>query len=431
MKHLPIQIILLAFWSLSTSAQSGWTICKTPGLQSRVDDIYMVDGKVGYAACGDGKIIKTTDGGLNWANIQETKNLYCRSVEFFDTLTGFVGSFPINGNQTNILRKTVDGGKTWTDLSSLLDARALKGICGMALAGNATVYGCGNWFQDSAYIVKSTDGGNSWTFIDMKAYAGSLIDMIFINKDTGFVAGRSPLPLRASLILYTTNGGQTWTEVFKGTASNERIWKIQRITNQVYCAAVEGAVSKPSVLKSINGGETWNNITVTDTPYHIQGAGFINQNLGWAGGGLFHSYETRDGGMHWDSVRICPGLNRVFKVNDTLLFAAGFDIWKYTTTISTGLELAYKTPEVYSTIKCYPIPANDVLSIDINLLRSTHALLMLLDVKGNEVKMIDNTDKPAGKFSYRVQLSNLQPGMYYMLLKTHEDNQLVKVMISR
>ncbi len=421
--------VLLSY--VSSFAQSGWKICQAPTFGNRVDDLYMVNPQTGYAVSGDGKIVKTTDGGNTWITIKETQQVYCRSVEFFDTLKGFVGGFPINGNQTNILRKTVDGGQTWTDLSSLLDARALKGICGMALAGNATVYGCGNWFQDSAYIVKSNDGGNSWTFIDMKAYAGSLIDMVFINKDTGFAAGRSPLPLRASVILYTTNGGQTWTEVYKGTASNERIWKIQRITDQVYCAALEGAVSKPSILKSIDGGKTWNNITVTDTPYHIQGAGFINPNLGWAGGGLFHSYETRDGGKHWDSVRICPLLNRVFKVNDTLLFAAGNDIWKYTTSIPTGLELAYKTPEVYSTITCYPVPANDMLSIDINLLRATHALLMLLDAKGNEVKMIDNTDKRTGKFSYRVQVADLQPGMYYILLKTHEDNQLVKVMISR
>ena len=53
----------LVFISLHTLAQNGWTLCNTPAFGYRVDDIFMVDTQIGYAVCGDGQIVKTTDGG--------------------------------------------------------------------------------------------------------------------------------------------------------------------------------------------------------------------------------------------------------------------------------------------------------------------------------------------------------------------------------
>jgi photosystem II stability/assembly factor-like uncharacterized protein len=109
-----------------------------------------------------------------------------RSVEFINNQKGFVGGLTSSA-ANNILLRTTDGGATWTDLTQLLDTIARTGICGFAIPDSNTIYGCGTWFTDSAYIVKSTDDGNTWSFIPMHMYATSLIDMYFLNKDTGFV----------------------------------------------------------------------------------------------------------------------------------------------------------------------------------------------------------------------------------------------------
>ncbi|MBK5284533.1 MAG: hypothetical protein JJE25_03960, partial [Bacteroidia bacterium] len=194
----------LVFIYLHSFAQGGWTLPNQPNWGNRVDDIFMVNTQIGYAVAGDGKIAKTTDGGDNWITINQD-SIYCRSVEFINTQKGFVGGFPGQTNTTKLLRMTTDGGSTWTDLTSLLDPRA-RGICGLAIPDSNTIYGCGNFFQDSAYIVKSTDGGSTWSFIDMHTYASHLIDMYFLNKDTGFVTGSSPSPSFSGIILYTTDG---------------------------------------------------------------------------------------------------------------------------------------------------------------------------------------------------------------------------------
>jgi photosystem II stability/assembly factor-like uncharacterized protein len=423
-----IHVIILLIISATAYTQPGWKLCNSPMFGTRVDDLFMLNTQTGYAVCGDGKIVKTTDGGENWTTIQQTVNVYNRSVEFINTQKGFVGGFPKNGNTgVNILRRTSDGGATWTDLSQLLDPRARKGICGLAVADANTIYGGGNWFQDAGYIIKSVDGGNTWSFIDMSAYASSIIDMYFLNKDVGFVTGRGPLPLQTGIILYTTDGGKSWTNKFQNTVANEYCWKIQRLTSKIYFASLEdfGNVP-PKILKSTDGGMTWNFNTVATSPYNIEGIGFIDEKKGWTGGDANFSFESNDGGFTWQKINVCPYMNRVFKVNDTLLFASGDKIYKY----NTGGFLPTVPANHYASMSCSPNPANDNINISISLLVPTRAVLMILDNTGRRVAGIVNADKTTGSFQYKFNTAQLPAGIYYVALKTHEDKVVTKIVVA-
>jgi photosystem II stability/assembly factor-like uncharacterized protein len=421
---------LFVFISVSVFAQGGWTLCNTPAFGNRVDDIFMVDTQNGYAVSGDGQIVKTTDGGDNWITVRND-SVYHRSVEFINTQKGFVGGLT-HSNQNNILLRTIDGGANWTDLSLQIDSLARGGICGMAIPDSNTIYGCGNWFQDSAYIVKSIDGGNTWSFIDMHTYAAHLIDMHFLNKDTGFAVGSGVPPSRKAVILYTTDGGQTWSYKFQDTYNNRYVWKIQHLTDQVYFASIEDIGNLQRILKSTDGGMTWNThlIPFVSSGNGIQGVGFIDSLKGWAGGGFGYSYESNDGGSTWDTIPICWGMNRVFKVNDTLLFAGGgSEIWKYNSTATGITPLVRKTPQSIS-LNCFPNPANKNLDIEVTLNRTTNVLVVLLDETGRRIKLIDNTDKSKGTYQYHLNTDKLSDGMYYVILKTHEDTQLVQVVVT-
>lgn len=423
---LVIAFILLC--SFSSFAQTGWKICTAPVFNNRVDDIFMLNTQTGYAVCGDGKIVKTVNGGENWFTLAQTPGVYHRSVEFINEQKGFVGGFPVSGGTTNILRRTTDGGTTWTDLTSLLDPRARKGICGLSVADANTIYGCGNWYENAGYIIKSVDGGNTWSFIDMSAYATSLIDMYFISKDTGFVTGSGLAPLESAVILYTTNGGATWSYKFQNNVFNEYCWKIQKLTKQIYFASIEDLTNvAPKILKSADGGMTWKVYQVSAVPYNIEGIGFIDPLHGWTGGGSDKSFESKDGGITWDSVNICPYMDRVFKVNDTMLFATGNKIWKY-----KGAGIYPAIPEThFAWMNCHPNPVRDVLVVDVSVAVPTRILVMLLDGSGRQVKIIDNADRPKGSYHYDVNTNHLPQGLYYMVLKTHEDKRVVKIIVSR
>jgi photosystem II stability/assembly factor-like uncharacterized protein len=424
-----LRLFILLTISVTSYAQS-WKMCIGPSFGRRVDDIYMVNTQTGYAVCGDGQIVKTTDGGDNWFLLQQINNVYYRSVEFMNTQKGFVGGFSFTpGMDTNILRRTTDGGATWTDLTPLLDPRAKRGICGLAVADSNTIYGGGNWYGDSAYLVRSHDGGNTWSFIDMSAYASSIIDMHFLNKAVGFVTGKSPLPLETGVILHTTDGGRTWTTVFQGTISNEYAWKIQRLTSNLYFAALEdfGNVS-PQILTSTDGGMSWAIQQVAVAPYNIEGIGFLNPQKGWTGGAADFSFESNDGGMTWDTIHVCPFMNRVFRVNDTMLLASGDRIWKY----SANSFTATPPPAIrYASMNCSPNPVSNMLSIDINTTVETRVFVAILDHTGMRVQVIENADKPKGSYKYKFDTGKLPPGMYHVLLKTHEDKVLKKIVVAR
>ena len=425
-----IRLIVLLLISWPACAQTGWKVCNAPVFANRVDDLFMLDTQTGYAASGDGKIVKTTDGGNNWVTLAQDPTVYCRSVEFINTKKGFVGGFPVGGNNgTNIFRRTTDGGATWTDLTPLLNPKARFGICGLAAADSNTIYGSGNWYQDAAYIVKSVDGGNTWSFIDMSQYAASIIDMYFLNKDTGFATGRGKLPQQSGVILYTTDGGVTWTYKFQNNVNYEFCWKIQRLTSKIYFASLEdfGSVL-PHILKSTDGGMTWALHQVAPNPYNIEGIGFIDSLNGWTGGDYGYSFKTTDGGNTWDTIHtLSPYMDRFFKVNDTTMFATGDRIWKYR---GDGFIPAIPATR-YAWMNCHPNPVRDNLDIDISVSVNTHIMLTVLDNNGSRVSVIDNTDKLKGSYQYHLNTSNLAPGMYYVILKTHEDKQVAKIIVDR
>lgn len=424
-----LSAIILFFFLFDAHAQSGWKITNSPAFTRRVDDVFMVNTQIGYAAAGDGKIVKTVDGGDNWFLLLQNNSVYCRSIEFVNERKGFVGAFPIGNNFNNMLRRTTDGGATWTDLTPQLNQKVRRGgICGLSAPDSNTIYGGGNWFQDSAYIIKSTDGGNNWSFIDMSLHASSIIDFYFLNKDTGFVTGKSPLPIATAIILYTTNGGQSWSIKYENTQPSEYCWKIQRVTKLIYYAAIEDLTSvPPKILKSIDGGMTWKAYQVSSTPYNIEGIGFINPLHGWVGGGPGWSFESRNGGLTWDTVHVCPLMNRVFKVNDTMMLASGDRIWKYK---SDGFY-----PDVpaarYAWLKIHPNPVKNIFTIYASVSVPTRVVLQLHDASGTRVKIIDNSEKPKGSYQYYVDAKSMPPGIYFLVLKTHEDKVIEKIMVSR
>jgi photosystem II stability/assembly factor-like uncharacterized protein len=411
--------------SFSAFTQTGWTVCNAPVFNSRVDDIFMVNTQTGYAVCGDGKIVKTSNGGDNWTLLLQNSAVYCRAVEFINTQKGFVGGF--SSGMTNILRRTTDGGATWTDLTSLLDPRARKGICGLAVVDSNTIYGGGNWFGDSGYIVKSVDGGNTWSFINMSSYASSIIDLNFTSKDTGFATGKSQF-LKSAVILYTTDGGASWSKKFESINISSYCWKIQRLTKQIYFASIEDLTQvPPKILKSIDGGMHWITYQVSPVPYNIEGIGFIDPKKGWTGGDQGKSFESNDGGKTWDSVAFCPNLNRVFKVNDTMMLASGNQIWKYK---GTGIYPVIPNQR-FAWMNCYPNPVRDILTMEVSVSVATRILVMLLDESGRRIKTFENADRPKGSYQYYLNTSGLPQGIYFVVLKTHEDKRIEKIVVSR
>lgn len=113
------------------------------------------------------------------------------SVCFVDTLTGYnCGDLAIN--------KTIDGGRTWTNLNKY--------------NGNSIFFtdqNTGYVAGDNGIIRKTTNGGSSWT-IQNTGVTTKLTSIHFTSADTGCAVGIW------GAVLGTTNGGLTWVSEHSG-----------------------------------------------------------------------------------------------------------------------------------------------------------------------------------------------------------------------
>src|SRR5690606_28430197 len=157
MKHI---LVLLSLLLLSFQSVQSQCIHHQTGTTNAIRDVDYINQFTG-CACGDNKIYKTTNAGVNW----------------------FTQSHPTN------------------DL-----------IQGIWPVDSMVVYASG-WFNT---ILKTTDGGENWIALrngnppDQPSFESPF----FLNRDTGWICG--------SLIVFrTTNGGQTFDSIYTGTSSHD------------------------------------------------------------------------------------------------------------------------------------------------------------------------------------------------------------------
>jgi len=139
---------------------------------------------------------------------------------------------------------------------------------------------------DGGFIVKTTNGGNSWTNQSLNI-PRSLKYVNFIDQNTGWIVGQ------LGTILKTINGGYNWTNLDLGTSYNLNCIK--------FTTSNEGWISGDNgiMYKTTDAGVTWQ-IKSTGTTANMNSLFFFDSNIGWAcGSGTNNILRTIDGGDSW------------------------------------------------------------------------------------------------------------------------------------
>lgn len=411
----------LAVVPLSSVAQTGWSVLNIPST-GRYDDVYFINDSVGWAAGGaSGWIRKTVNGGQTWT-LQFTAPQYLRSIEFMDANNGFAGSL------NHSVYRTYDGGTNWTEID-LGITPVPAGICGLSAPNTSTIYGCGLW-AGPAFIIKSSNGGSNWSYIDMSAYATRLVDIHFTSADTGFVTGTANPASNGGIILYTTDGGANWTPKCTTNTNTDIVWKIQRLDAQHWFASIysEPVNDDTRMLRSTDGGMNWTMYTVADSYTYSETIGFMDTLHGWTGGeGAL--WETADGGDTWHEVALGYNYNRFFKVNDTTAYLSGQQIYKYHGDTSTGTMVPQERISPAHRLTVKPNPTDGHITIDLVLDNNTIADLRIVSSAGATVQQLLQRRADKGTYSFATDVKAEAGGTYFVVLKSNEGMLYRKVVV--
>jgi len=416
--------LLIIIFCIQLNAQTSWQ--PTPNSinntnNQRFDDVFFLNDNLGWAANGFyAAVYKTTDGGLTWSEQLNQTDLgsshYFRNIEFLDENIGFLGT--LNG----LFHKTIDGGVTWTSVTTIAPNPAA--ICGLDTVGTNTIYGCGAYFNP-AFIIKSTDSGLTWQYIDMSVYADALVEIYFLNDTVGYVAGQNS---NGGTLLKTEDGGNTWIEIYNSNTPGDYVWKIQVLesnTDYIFGAVESTTTALGKFIKSTDAGNTWFAADAPET--QLQAVGFVSETHGWIGGHTTGFYETTDGGLTWTNLNIGNNLNRIFIVSSTLAYAAGTTIYKYTDQTLGTTDLAVKAKSPLQ-IKLTKNPVNDFLKFTIHFKANDNLLIELYDTNGKYLKRLtrEHITTSNDNKNYSFNVKDLASGIYYLDFHNNSGRQTVK-----
>ena len=314
-------------------------------LNNKQDAIAFSDALTGWYGNGTGRIYLTQDGGESWTNIWTKRGTYVRALEFADDKTGFLGNvgpgyFPgVTDRQP--LYVTHDGGAHWDPIKPVA-GRQITGVCAidvLKIDGKVVAVRAGGRVGGPAGLLESFDEGRTFRARDMSGATGMILDIHFVDADTGFIAGASEAAedKAHARILKTTDGGKSWRAVFNSDRPGDNNWKLAFPSARVGYATIisyqaPAGEARGYVVKTEDGGEHWRRLTVTpDKDWIPYGINFIDDAVGWVGGST-GGYRTRDGGKTWLAERMGLSTNKIRFVRradgGTSAFAIGQDIYK-------------------------------------------------------------------------------------------------------
>lgn len=340
-------ILSLACAAPATAAEPApqWRLIPTEPyvLNNKQDALAFGSATVGLYGNGTGRVFRTDDAGLHWRMVWHHSGTYVRALDMVDAETGFMGNVGPGYfdavTDTRALFVTRDGGHHWAPVA--IAGPPVTGLCAidvLRVDGRVEAIRAGGRVGGPASLVTSLDGGATWRSRPMGALTGMILDIHFVDRSTGFIAGASASDeaVAHARILKTDDGGDTWRAVYDSARAGDNDWKLAFPTARVGYATIMsyGAPADEArgyVVKTDDGGEHWRRLVVTrDHGWIPYGIAFLDERRGWVGGAT-GGYETLDGGETWHEAHMGLSTNRIRFIplpdGGTRVIAIGHDLF--------------------------------------------------------------------------------------------------------
>lgn len=423
-KLIPILIAIIMIASDSVAQNPVWRLLQNSpaaGGSARFEDIFFTDNHTGWIISFGGMSYKTINGGSDWI-LQNSNIPMSRSIGFFNGTVGILGTLALT-----VLYRSTNGGLTYLPVQDL-PTTELRGICGISIVNENTAYSCGA-YHTTGIVIKTTNQGVNWikVFQDTSK-ARTLVDCYFWSQDSGIAVGgynTSTYAGGVAVVVRTTNSGADWQVVHKTDRTGEWCWKISFVARNTGYVSIERPTLMSYILKTTNNGVNW-----TEIPFRVydqEGIGFVNESTGWVGGWTGPTYQTTNGGSTWYYAGWGNYVNRIRFINDTLGYAAGDRVYRYSPTPLTIPQISNIAPSEFRLYQNFPNPFNPSTRIRLDIKEKGKYSGKLYNSTGREIAQILNEELEPGSYEITFEIGYQPSGTYFFRLTGKGSDAVIKM----
>ena len=287
-------------------AYPSWQLTDT-GVTARFRGLAPVSAEVAWVAGSEGTILRTTDGGKNWASVGPagTGELQFRDIEAFDAEHAV--ALTIGEGEDSRVYATSDGGTTWTESFRNTEPTAFYDCLTFLDAKHGMVLS--DPVDGKFRILATSDGGVTWAVQPTAGMPAAL------DGEFAFAASGTCLVSSGGKAFFATGGGAT-ARVFS-SANFGRTWSVTdtpipsgpsagvyslAMRDSRHGIAVGGDYAVPQTAPdgsatTADGGRTWT-LSGTVPGEYRSGAAYVDHQTAIAVGPT-GSDLSRDGGKSW------------------------------------------------------------------------------------------------------------------------------------
>jgi photosystem II stability/assembly factor-like uncharacterized protein len=424
-KRVFFTTLILVF--AATFAYGQW-IVQESGTSSFLSDVHFVDANHGWAVGSTNTILHTSDGGENWEAQEVDPSSNYSAVFFIDNQEGWAV-----GNLGKIVH-TVDGGENWVTQSaneyeSLTDVYFIDSETGWISGGRAAGF---PGPDPARYILYTTNGGETWSeqYYESNETSWAFSGIHFADAENGWAVGAS------GLLFHTSDGGANWYDESYDTYSDlEAVHFVSETTGWI--AGQDGLI-----LFTENGGTNWTpqSSGLTEQLNDIQ---FLDESYGWAVAGSNDDgivIYTEDGGVNWmeEESNTTDYLDGVHFIDMDTGWAVGFNgTIIYREGQPSGIDEDFtETPSTLRLHQNYPNPFNPETTIDYDLPVSDDVTLKIYDSSGKLIREWMYQNQSVGRHSVHwdgtdADKQTVASGIYVYTLETDRVQQRRKMVLLR
>jgi photosystem II stability/assembly factor-like uncharacterized protein len=410
---------------------------QTSGTTASLTDVVMLDTVTAIVGARNGSIFRTTNAGATWVDVTLPLSYggYWNAISFFDSTNGVIVG------DGGVVMTTPNGGKGWLWHYIPGGKKCLSALC----------VGPGSFYvgADSGWVYNTSDTGRTWNAEKISAwpirslftYRGPIILDEFGH--TGRFIGVSryaltPYSLCTQYVIPPPSWDERILPYFQGLGSEAFDAEFCNGGGAGFIVGVQGDFrAAPAIVRKSMSDTAWHTV-----PTSIPGNGALcgvsapSANVIYVCGNDGMLLKSKDGGDTWDTTTVPTtlNLNAIYFFDEKRGFAVG-DSGLILYTSSGGVtgvgDRESHVPTTFALEQNYPNPFNPSTMIVFGLRARSFVSLKVFDVLGRNVATLVSRELQAGDYPVTWDAAAFPSGVYLYQLRVGSFVETKKLVLLR